>query len=71
MITKVMGGLLFLVGLALILLGTAGMFGFFPQLGLGEELFLTIGGAILCVLGYIMARDRPTAEEIPDEEIKP
>ena len=59
MITKVMGVLLFFTGLGGILLGTAGMFGAFPQLGIGEQLFLTIGGAILCVLGYVMARGGP------------
>ena len=71
MITKVMGVLLFFTGLGGILLGTAGMFGAFPQLNIGEQLFLTIGGAILCVLGYVMARDRPPREEISDEETKP
>jgi len=71
MITKVMGVLLFFTGLGGILLGTAGMFGAFPQLGLGEQLFLTMGGAILCVLGYVMARDRPPSDQAEDEKSEP
>ena len=70
-ITTFMGILLFLIGVGGILLGTAGMLGYLLMLHLGEQLFLMIGGSILCVLAYMMARDRPPVEEIPDEEIKP
>ena len=63
MITKLMGVLLFFTGLGGILLGTGGMLGQVPQLGGAEQIFLMLGGGILCVLGFIMARDKPTEIE--------
>lgn len=63
MITKVMGLLLFLVGLFLIILSILSLLDLYPNLGVGERLMVFIGGLVLCVLGYIMARDRSTGEE--------
>jgi hypothetical protein len=59
MITKWMGLVLFLVGLALILLAIFALLGFIQPSGLFERLLMFIGGVILCVLGYFMARDQP------------
>lgn len=58
MLTKVMGIILFVFGAGGILLGTAGFLNTLPQLSGIEETVLLFGGATLCVLGYIMARDR-------------
>ena len=58
-ITTLMGILLFFTGLGGILIGTSGMLGMISQLSLGEQLLLMIGGSILCVLGYVMARPQP------------
>lgn len=67
-ITTLMGVLLFFTGLGGILLGTAGMLTWIRELNLGQQLFLMIGGAILCVLGYFMARGRVPIAEPKDEE---
>ena len=68
-ITILMGVLLFFTGLGGILLGTAGMLGWLAQLQIAEQLFLMIGGSILCVLGYLMARGvTPRGEESKDDE---
>ena len=67
-ITTLMGVLLFFTGLGGILLGTGGMLTWIRELNLGQQLFLMIGGAILCVLGYFMARGRGPIAEPKDEE---
>ncbi|MBI5879587.1 MAG: hypothetical protein HZB53_18205 [Chloroflexi bacterium] len=63
MITKIMGLLLFLVGLFLIILSILALLSLGVDFGVGERLMIFIGGLILCVLGFIMARDRQPAEE--------
>ncbi len=65
MITKVMGVILFVLGAGGILLGTAGFLNQVPQLTGIEQTVLMFGGAILCLLGYFMARPKP--EEPPLE----
>jgi threonine/homoserine/homoserine lactone efflux protein len=59
MITKFMGLLLFLVGFVLIILAMSALLGLIQPSGLFERLLMFIGGVVLCVLGYIMARDQP------------
>lgn len=59
MVTKIMGLLLFLVGFFLIILATLALLGFVEPSGLGERLLMFIGGLVLCVVGYFMARDQP------------
>jgi hypothetical protein len=59
MITKFMGLVLFLAGFLLIALAMFALLGFIQPSGLFERLLMFIGGLILCVLGYIMARDQP------------
>jgi len=59
MITKFMGLVLFLAGFLLIALAIFALLGFVQPSGLFERLLMFIGGLILCVLGYIMARDQP------------
>jgi hypothetical protein len=56
-ITKFMGLLLFLVGFFLIVLAMAALLNLIQPSGLFERLLMFIGGLVLCVLGYIMARD--------------
>ena len=58
MITKFMGLLLFLVGFFLILLAMAALLNLIQPSGLFERLLMFIGGLVLCVLGYFMARDQ-------------
>jgi hypothetical protein len=54
-----MGLVLFLAGFLLIALAMFALLGFVQPSGLFERLLMFIGGLILCVLGYIMARDQP------------
>jgi threonine/homoserine/homoserine lactone efflux protein len=61
MITKFMGLLLFLVGFALIILSLFALLGLIQPSGLFERLLMFVGGLILCVLGYVMARDQAPA----------
>ncbi len=61
MVTKFMGLLLFLVGFFLIILAMAALLDFIQPSGLFERLLMFVGGLILCVLGYIMARDQPAS----------
>ncbi len=59
MVTKIMGLLLFLMGFFLIVLATLALLGFVEPSGLGERVLMYVAGLILCVVGYIMARDQP------------
>lgn len=59
MLTKVMGTMLFIVGFFLILLATMAVLELVQPEGAFERILLYIGGLILCVIGYIMARDKP------------
>ena len=63
MVTKFMGTALFLVGLLLIMLSIVALLGLIQPAGLGERLLLFVGGVLLCILGYYMARERPSAVE--------
>ena len=58
MVTKVMGLLLFVVGLFLIILATLALLSFLP-IGLFERFLVFGGGLLLCVVGYVMARNQP------------
>jgi hypothetical protein len=60
-ITKFMGLLLFLVGFFLIILAMAALLDLIQPSGLFERLLMFVGGIILCVLGYFMARDQSPA----------
>lgn len=63
MITKVMGLLLFLVGLFLLVLSVLALLEQVGPFGAGERLLMFFGGLILCVVGFIMARDRTASYE--------
>ncbi len=55
-----MGFLLFLVGFAMILLAILALLGFVTvQFGIFERILIFLGGLLLCVIGFVMARDRP------------
>jgi hypothetical protein len=59
MVTKFMGLLLFLVGFFLIILAMAALLDLIQPSGLFERILMFVGGLILCVIGYVMARDQP------------
>ena len=59
MITRLMGAILFVLGVSGILLGTAGFLNQIPQLSGIEQTVLMFGGAALCLLGFFMARPKP------------
>lgn len=59
MITKLMGTLLFIVGFFLIVLATFSVLELIQQRGAFERVLLYVGGLVLCVIGYVMARDKP------------
>jgi hypothetical protein len=59
-----MGFALFLVGLFLLVLTVLALLNIaLPDIGAGERLLIFAGGVILCVLGFIMARDRSSRFE--------
>jgi len=58
MITKFMGLVTFFAGFLLVVLAIAALLGLIEPSGLGERLMMFAGGIILCVLGFIMARDQ-------------
>ncbi len=59
MVTNLMGTLLFVVGFFLITLATLSVLEMIQQRGAFERILLYVGGLILCVIGYVMARDKP------------
>lgn len=61
MVTKFMGLLLFLIGFFLIVLALAALLELIQPSGLFERILMFVGGLILCVIGYVMARDQPAA----------
>ncbi len=63
MVSKFMGSALFLVGLVLILIAILALLGFTQPEGLLERLLVFLGGVLLCLLGYYMARDQPPNPE--------
>ena len=63
MITKVMGFALFLVGLFLLVLSILALLERVGPFSAGERLLMFFGGLILCVIGFIMARDRSSRFE--------
>ncbi len=70
MLTKLMGASVFAVGFIMLLLGLLdllGVAGF--NYDLGRRLLIYVGGVVLCLIGYFMARRLPAAEEGPPEEI--
>jgi len=64
MITKAMGLLLFLVGFVLIILAVLVLIDLLkvPGIDFFQRILMFLGGLILCVIGYVMARDQPAAE---------
>lgn len=58
MITKLMGALLFLAGLLMLIIAMLAMLGVTPPAGLLERLLVFGGGLLLCVMGYLMAREK-------------
>ncbi len=61
MVTKFMGLLLFLVGFFLIVLATAALLGLVQPNDLFQRVLMFLGGLILCVIGFVMARDQSPA----------
>jgi hypothetical protein len=64
MVTKFMGLLLFLVGFFLIFLAVLVLIEVVkvPGIDFFQRIIMFLGGLILCVIGYVMARDQPAAE---------
>jgi hypothetical protein len=58
MITKIMGALLFLAGLIMLLISMLALLGLSQPTGLLERLIVFGGGVLLCVMGYLMAREK-------------
>ena len=60
MITKFMGLLLFLVGFILIVLAVLVLIDILqvPGIDFFQRILMFLGGLILCVIGYVMARDQ-------------
>ncbi len=64
MLVKIMGLLLFLAGFAGIIIATLDVLDIIKNITPIEGFWLYLGGVILCVLGYIMARTRGEPPEI-------
>jgi cytochrome c biogenesis protein CcdA len=72
MLAKVMGAAVFSIGFFMLVLALADL------LALGglryndvQRIFIYLGGIILCVLGYFMARRFPRVEVPPEEVVQP
>lgn len=70
MLARVMGAAVFSVGFVMLLLGLGDLlrpevFGF----GFGERVLIYLGGIILCLLGYFMARRLPRVTQ-PEEIVQ-
>ncbi len=64
MLVKLMGSLLFLAGFTGIVIATLDVLNLIKNITSIEGFWLYLGGVILCVLGYIMARTREEPPEI-------
>jgi hypothetical protein len=73
MIAKFMGVAVFSVGFFMLLLGLADLLGLGGlHYGFGERLLIYVGGILLCLIGYFMARRLPRVPVLsePDEMVE-
>ncbi len=59
MLGKVMGIALFALGFVFLVLATVEVIGLIAGRSAFETILLYLGGVILCILAYVMARERP------------
>ncbi len=70
MLTKVMGAAVFSVGFIMLLLGLMDLLGVGGlNFDTGKRAIVYLGGVLLVLIGYFMARRLPTVEEVPPSEI--
>lgn len=70
MLAKLMGAAVFSVGFFMLLLGLVDLLGLGGlQYDFGKRLLVYLGGILLCIIGYAMARVLPRTGPIPPTEI--
>ncbi len=71
MLAKLMGAAVFSVGFFMLLLGLADLLGVGGlQFDLAKRVLVYLGGLLLCIIGYMMARRLPRAPTIPEQVIQ-
>ncbi len=71
MLAKAMGAAVFSVGFFMLLIGLADLLGVpWLQYDLAKRILVYLGGILLCIIGYIMARRLPRVAVPPDEVIQ-
>ncbi len=70
MLAKLMGASVFSVGFFMLLIGLADLLGIGGlQYDLGRRILIYLGGILLCVIGYMMARRLPRTGPVPPAEV--
>ncbi len=70
MLAKLMGAAVFSVGFFMLLLGLADLLGLGGlEYDFGKRVLIYIGGVLLCILGYIMARRLPRTGPVPPSQV--
>ncbi len=70
MLTKLMGAAVFSVGFFMLLIGLADLLGIGGlQYDFGKRVIIYLGGILLCIIGYVMARRLPRTGPIPPSEV--
>ncbi len=71
MLAKTMGAAVFSVGFFMLLLGLADLLGVpWLQYDLTKRILVYLGGILLCIIGYMMARRLPRVPVPPDQVIQ-
>ncbi len=70
MLAKLMGAAVFSVGFFMLLLGLADLLGLGGlQYDVSKRILVYLGGILLCMIGYMMARRLPRTGPVPPSEV--
>ncbi len=70
MLAKAMGAAVFSVGFFMLLLGLADLLGVpWLQYDFSKRILVYLGGILLCVIGYMMARRLPRTGPVPPSQV--
>ncbi len=70
MLAKLMGAAVFSVGFFMLLIGLADLLGLGGlQYDLGRRVLIYLGGLLLCIIGYMMARRLPRTGPVPPAQV--
>ncbi len=70
MLAKLMGAAVFSVGFFMLLIGLADLLGIGGlQYDLSRRILIYLGGVLLCIIGYMMARRFPRSTPLPPTQV--